>query len=70
MLESHIGACKRLYVTLDETILTRVGMDQLGLVTSLQVPEDGSVIEIGQVDHVLALFKLRNRTFQFLSFQK
>ena len=52
-----------------KTILTRVGMDQLGLVTSLQIPEDGSVIEIGQVDHVLALFKLRNRTLQFLSFQ-
>ena len=52
-----------------KTIFTRVGVDQLGLVTSLQVPENGSVIEIGQVDHVLALLKLRNRTFQFLSFQ-
>ena len=41
-----------------KTIFTRVGVDQLGLVTSLQVPEDGSVIEEGQVDHVLALLKL------------
>ena len=46
---------------LAKTILTRVGMDQLGLVTSLQVPEDGGVIEISQVDHVLAFFKLENR---------
>ena len=40
-------------------------MDQLGLVTSLQVPEDGGVIEISQVDHVLAFFKLESRTVQF-----
>ena len=33
-------------------------MDHLGLVASLQVPEDGGVIEEGQVDHVLALLKL------------
>merc|ERR1712015_293760 len=37
---------------------TRVGMDQLALVASLQIPEDRSVIEEGQVDHVLALLKL------------
>ena len=37
----------------------RVGMDQLGLVSGLQVPEDRCVIEVGQVDHVLALLKLR-----------
>ena len=37
---------------------TRVGVDHLGLVTSLQVPEDRSIIEEGQVDHVLALLKL------------
>merc|ERR1719195_2183612 len=37
---------------------TRVGMDHLGLVTGLQVPEDGGVVEEGQVDHVLALLKL------------
>ena len=33
-------------------------MDHLGLVAGLQVPEDGGVIEEGQVDHVLALLKL------------
>ena len=33
-------------------------MDHLGLVAGLQVPEDGSVVEEGQVDHVLALLKL------------
>merc|ERR1712037_460191 len=37
----------------------RVGVDHLGLVAGLQVPEDGSVVEEGQVDHVLALLKLR-----------
>merc|ERR1712128_236597 len=37
----------------------RVGVDQLGLVTGLQVPEDRSVVEVGQVDHVLALLELR-----------
>ena len=37
---------------------TRVGVDHLGLVASLQVPEDGGVIEEGQVDHVLALLEL------------
>merc|ERR1719412_1450515 len=37
---------------------TRVGMDHLGLVAGLQVPEDGSVIEEGQVDHVLDLLEL------------
>ena len=34
-------------------------MDHLGLVAGLQVPEDGSIIEVGQVDHVLALLKPR-----------
>ena len=33
-------------------------MDHLALVASLQIPEDRSVIEEGQVDHVLALLKL------------
>merc|ERR1719412_287017 len=37
---------------------TRVGVDKLGLVASLQVPEDGGVIEEGQVDHVLHLLEL------------
>ena len=40
-------------------ITTRVGMDHLGLVAGLQVPEDGGVVEEGQVDHVLALLELR-----------
>merc|ERR1712107_251467 len=35
-----------------------VGVDQLGLVAGLQVPEDGGVVEVGQVDHVLALLEL------------
>ena len=34
--------------------LTRVGVDHLGLVARLQVPEDGGVVEESQVDHVLA----------------
>ena len=35
------------------------GVNQLGLVTSLQVMEDRSIIEISQVDHIIALLKLR-----------
>ena len=37
---------------------TRVGVDHLGLVTGLQVPKDGRVVEESQVDHVLALLEL------------
>jgi hypothetical protein len=37
---------------------TRVGMDQLALITGLQIPKDGSIVEEGQVDHVLAFLKL------------
>merc|ERR1719233_909576 len=37
---------------------TRVSVDHLSLVTSLQIPEDRGIIEEGQVDHVLALLKL------------
>ena len=33
-------------------------MDHLGLVASLQVPEDRRVVEESQVDHVLALLEL------------
>ena len=36
----------------------RVSVDHLGLVACLQVPEDGGIVEEGQVDHVLALLKL------------
>ena len=36
----------------------RVGVDHLSLVAGLQVPEDGSIVEEGQVDHVLAFLKL------------
>merc|ERR1711899_31185 len=35
-----------------------VGVDQLGLVPGLQVPEHGGVVEVSQVDHVLALLEL------------
>ena len=38
---------------------TGVGVDHLGLVAGLQVPEDGGVVEEGQIDHVLTLLKLR-----------
>ena len=38
----------------------RVGVDHLGLVSGLQIPEDGRVVEEGQVDHVLTLLKLGN----------
>merc|ERR1712061_752867 len=37
---------------------TSVSMDQLALVAGLQIPEDRSIIEEGQVDHILALLKL------------
>merc|ERR1719266_2414346 len=37
---------------------TRVGVDHLALVAGLQVPEDASIVEEGQVDHVLALLEL------------
>merc|ERR1719210_153000 len=37
---------------------TGVGVDQLRLVPGLQVPEDGGVVEVSQVDHVLALLEL------------
>jgi hypothetical protein len=37
---------------------TGVSMDQLALVAGLEIPEDGSVIEESQVDHVLAFLKL------------
>ena len=33
-------------------------MDHLSLVAGLQVPEDGRIVEEGQVDHVLAFLKL------------
>ena len=36
----------------------RVGVDHLSLVAGLQVPEDGGIVEEGQVDHVLALLEL------------
>merc|ERR1719486_1636542 len=37
---------------------TGVGVDQLRLVPGLQVPEHGGVVEVSQVDHVLALLEL------------
>merc|ERR1719323_1571537 len=46
---------------------TRVGVDHLSLVSGLQVPEDRSIIEEGQVDHVLNLLKLRRIDFANLS---
>ena len=36
----------------------RVGVDHFGLVSGLQIPEDRSIVEEGQVDHVLALLEL------------
>ena len=36
----------------------RVGVDELGLVTDLQVVEDRGIIEEGQVGHVFALLEL------------
>ena len=37
---------------------TRVGVDHLALVAGLQIPEDRSIVEEGQVHHVLAFLKL------------
>jgi hypothetical protein len=34
-------------------------VNQLGLVATFQVMEDRSIIEISQIDHVIALLKLR-----------
>merc|ERR1719443_178559 len=45
----------------------RVGVDKLGLVTGLQIPEDRSIIEEGQVDHVLDLLELRRIDLATLS---
>ena len=42
-----------------ECLLKLTGVNQLGLVATLQVVEDGSIIEIGQIDHVVTLLKLR-----------
>ena len=35
-----------------------VGVDQLVDISDLQVPEDGGVIEVGQVGHILAAIEL------------
>ena len=37
---------------------TRVCVDHLCLISGLQVPEDGGIVEESQVDHVLAFLKL------------
>ncbi len=39
--------------------LKLTSVDQLGLVTALQVVEDGGVVKVGQVDHVITLLELR-----------
>ena len=45
-------------------------MDELSLVSGLQVPEDRSVVEVGQVDHVLTLLEFRGvDTADFTSLQ-
>ena len=44
----------------------RVGVDELGLVSGLQVPEDGGVVKIGQIHHVLAFFKLGSKSSELL----
>jgi len=43
----------------------RVGVDKLGLVACLQVPEDRGIIKEGQVDHVLNLLKLGRVNFAY-----
>ena len=35
-----------------------IGVDHFTQIAGLQVPEDGGVVEEGEVDHVLALLKL------------
>ena len=40
-------------------------MDHLGLVASLQVPEDRRVVEESQVDHVLALLEPDHKQRRF-----
>ena len=42
----------------NNTEQARVGVDQLSLIPSFQVPIDRSIIEEGQVGHVLALLEL------------
>ena len=41
-----------------DTEEARVGVDQLGLEADLQVVKDRGVVQVSQVGHVLALFKL------------
>ena len=43
-----------------------IRMDHLRLVTGLQVPEDGGVVKIGQIHHVLAFFKLGSKSSELL----
>ena len=48
----------------------RVGVDQLSLVSGLQVPEDRGFIEKSQVGHILTLLKLwRINLSNFLRFE-
>ena len=37
---------------------SRVGVDQLGHIACLQIPEDGSLVEIGHVGHIVELLHL------------
>ena len=43
----------------DDTEETRVSVDQLALESGIQVVEDRCLIQIGQVGHIFAFFKLR-----------
>jgi hypothetical protein len=42
----------------DNTKQARIGVDQLSLVSGFQIIEDGSIIEVSQVSHVLHLLEL------------
>ena len=58
-LDNRLGVDGETLVGVDDHAeKARVGVDKPGLEPDLQVVEDGSVIEVGQVGHVLTLLEL------------
>jgi len=58
-LDHSLGVDREPLVGVDNnTEKARVGVDELGLKTDLQVVEDRGIIEVGQVSHVLTFLKL------------
>ena len=54
-----LGVDRKSLVRIDhDTKEARIGVNELALIARLEVPQHGWFVEIGQVGHVLALFKL------------